>query len=355
MISKFKVVIAALVVTKLLTVLFPVDALAAGATLGLVTGSSSGTYIKIGQDVAQVAGKQGVQIDVKESSGSIENIKRINSSENASLGILQSDVLNYLKRLDKPEFQDKIKDLRVIYPLYSEEVHVFGKKEITSLKDLNGKRVAVGEEGSGSWLTAMNLFSILDIKPAQIVRTSPAKGVAEVIRKSVDAAIFVGGKPLQLFKNLENYSSLSEENKQNLQSFHFIPVVGDDVLSEYDSSQISDDDYSFVSGDVATVSVRSLLVSYDFAESKSSTGKARCEAIGKTAAAIRNNLKQMQEDKTNFHPKWADVNLDAEIKTWKRDDCAEAASEFTSAEPEDDLEKALLGEIRQKNKPSEQN
>src|SRR5690242_2080317 len=67
-------------------------------TLGIVTGPKTGTYYAIGKDIAQVAAKSNITVDVKPSQGSIDNIKRINSSENAALGIVQSDVLGFLSR-----------------------------------------------------------------------------------------------------------------------------------------------------------------------------------------------------------------------------------------------------------------
>ena len=50
----------------------------------MVTGSQTGTYIKFGNDIAGVAKTVGLEILVKDSQGSIDNIKRINSKENAN-------------------------------------------------------------------------------------------------------------------------------------------------------------------------------------------------------------------------------------------------------------------------------
>ena len=72
--------------------------LRADEVIGIVSGPKTGTYYAIAKDISQVAGKAGVSVDVKTSEGSIDNIKRINSSENAALGIVQSDVLGFLSR-----------------------------------------------------------------------------------------------------------------------------------------------------------------------------------------------------------------------------------------------------------------
>src|SRR6185295_12881538 len=97
-------------------------------------------------------------------------IKRINSSENAALGIVQSDVLGFLSRSKNPDSVRMASNLRMIFPFYNEEVHVLARNEIKSFKDLQGKKVAIGEDGSGNMLTSVNLFSMMGITPAESLK-----------------------------------------------------------------------------------------------------------------------------------------------------------------------------------------
>src|SRR5579862_3629075 len=132
-------------------------ALISGAALaddgiGIVTGPKTGTYYAFGKDIAQVAARAGLDVDVKSSEGSVDNIKRINSSENAALGIVQSDVLGFLSRSKNPESMRIAGNLRMVFPFYNEEVHVLARRNIHSFADLQGKKVAIGEEGSGNML-----------------------------------------------------------------------------------------------------------------------------------------------------------------------------------------------------------
>ena len=91
--------------------------------IGMVTGSKTGTYIQFGNDIAGVAKTVGLDILVKDSQGSIDNIRRINSKENATFGIVQSDVLGFLSRSENPEMRLVAGRLRLIFPFYNEEVH----------------------------------------------------------------------------------------------------------------------------------------------------------------------------------------------------------------------------------------
>jgi TRAP-type uncharacterized transport system, periplasmic component len=149
--------------------------------IGMVTGSKTGTYIQFGNDIAGVAKTVGLDILVKDSQGSIDNIKRINSKENATFGIVQSDVLGFLSRSESPEMRQVASRLRLIFPFYNEEVHLFASKSIQSFNDLQGKRVVVGEQGSGTWLTAMNLLQLTGVKPVELLNMPPLQGVTAVL------------------------------------------------------------------------------------------------------------------------------------------------------------------------------
>ncbi len=122
-----------------------VQAQAAG--IGMVTGSKTGTYIRFGRDIAKVAKYKGVDIIVKQSEGSLANIRRMMSKENAALGIVQSDVLGFLKTSSEANMRRISSRLRLVFPFYNEEVHLFARKEIQQLSDLNGKRVASVPKG----------------------------------------------------------------------------------------------------------------------------------------------------------------------------------------------------------------
>lgn len=288
-----------------------------GDTIGVVTGPKTGTYYAFGKDIAQAAAKEHIIIEVKPSEGSIDNIKRINSSENAALGIVQSDVLGFLSRSKNPESMRMAGNLRMVFPFYTEEVHVLARKNIQSFAELRGKKVAVGEEGGGSMLTATNLFALMDVTPGELRKLPPTKGVVAVLEGQLDAVVFVGGKPVRLFKNLEDLT-LPENQKYAamLSQVHFLPLDDPRMLEEYKPAQITSADYSFVQGRVPTVAVQAVLVSYDLSQSND---KKRCERLGLLAKALRHELPALQE---KGHPKWKEVNFAAPSGIWKKDVCA---------------------------------
>lgn len=327
----------------------------AAPSIGMVTGSKTGTYIAIGKDMAKISEKNGVTINVLDSKGSIDNIRRITSKEKVGLAIVQSDVMGFLSRSKNPDSIDIANKLRLVVPFYNEEVHILARKSITSLADLDGKRVVVGSEGSGSMITSVNLFSMLGITPGQMFKIEPPQGVVAVLNGEVDAVVFVGGKPVKMFKNMESISGIKVgPNAGKLDQVHFLPIDDKRLQSEYKPAVITQADYSFVEKDVPTVSVTSLLVTFDYTRKNDPYYNEQCQNMAKLVAALRDNLIDL---KSSGHPKWKEVDLTAEVGNWKRDECtapviasikAPAAARPTELTPKQDnaLENDLLNVIR---------
>lgn len=314
--------------------------------IGMVTGPLTGTYVQIGGDISRMAKREGVNLIVKESSGSIDNITRISSAENAALGIVQSDVLGYLIRSQNPESARIAKNLRIVFPFYREEVHVLARRDIATFAGLNGKRVVVGGEGSGSWLTSMNLLSMMEVEPRKLLRLPPPEGAMAVLKGQADAMILVGGKPMKLFKNLEDLARIENPAYPALlDGVHFLPLDDPRVLKEYVPSTITTADYNFVTGTVPTAAVTSVLVSFNFSDTQNPYAQQRCEMLGKTAAAIRNNLEYLRE---HGHPKWREVDPDGEVKAWKPDPCVAHYAVSPKDAVKENLEKDLLKDIQKR-------
>jgi TRAP transporter TAXI family solute receptor len=329
----------------------------ASKPIGMVTGSKTGTYIQIGQDIAGIAATKGLPIEVKESKGSIENIRRISSSENASLGIVQSDVLGYLRRSKNADFARLAGSLKLVYPFYKEEVHILARKDIRSFADLAGKKLIVGTEGSGHWLTAMNLLAMTDVQPAELLRLAPPEAVIAVLKGRADAMVFVGGKPVKLFANLASLEQSKDPAYRALLSqVHFLPMQDPKMLGEYETSTLTQSDYPFVVGEpVPTIAVTAVLVSFSFEGKPSAYASARCGQIHDVAATIRDHMPQLQ---ANGHPKWKEVDINRNLNIWEKDRCVDspksAIASKASATGGNPIEQELLGTIENRwQKPAE--
>jgi TRAP transporter TAXI family solute receptor len=307
--------------------------------IGMVTGSTTGTYFQFGQDIAKLARAAGLEILVKESEGSIDNVRRLVSLENAALGIVQADVLGFLSRAQDPEVRRISERLRLVFPFYNEEVHLLARKEIRRFADLDGKRVVVGTKGSGNWLTSHNLLRMLNIKPAERIELPPPEGASAVLGGEADAMVYVAGKPVKLFttfRELQNHPQYAPLVK----AVHFVPLQHESMLQEYVATTIGPDDYVWLSEAIPTVAVKAVLISFDFSSRSSPYYQQRCEQLAKVGRVVRENFAELQRA---GHPKWKEVELDQELKLWKRDACSQPE--------EDDLVTALT-EILKGKRPS---
>lgn len=310
--------------------LFGITLLFAGplhAAIGMMTGPKTGTYYAIGQDIADIASKQKLQLKLRPSSGSIENLETMaDRTENAALGIVQADVMAFLEQSAQPHSKEIQRKLRMVMPLYKEEIHVLARKEIPDFAALMDKRVVVGSSGSGSMMTSVNLFRLLGIKPAKLYQEDAPEAIIAVMTGRADAMIFVGGKPLPMFENLQQLNDTANADMAPLlKQVHFLPIKGNDALFEqYEAATLSSADYRYVDEDVSTLAVRSVLVTFDFTRKDTPYYRARCEQLATLGTGLVKSLEQLQR---TGHSKWKEVAPARSLGLWQRDACAWPAIE----------------------------
>src|SRR5262245_12705049 len=96
--------------------------------LGLVTGSEKGTYYQFGLNLQALAKQKGINLAVYPSKGSIQNVFAVYQRPGVQMGIVQSDVLAFVARVETDPVLKRIaKKTKMIFPLYNEEVHPLGR------------------------------------------------------------------------------------------------------------------------------------------------------------------------------------------------------------------------------------
>lgn len=303
--------------------------------VGMVTGSKTGTYFRFGNDIAKIAAARGLNIKVKNSKGSLDNILRLDSRENAAFAIVQSDVLKFLKDSKDHSMQRTASRLRLIFPFYNEEVQLLAHKSIKRFQDLNGKRVVYGPVGSGNLITATNLFHMMGVKPQpdpekNYMHLTPPLAVEAVLLGKADAMIYVAGKPTKLFSNLADLRN-EPEYRGLLDEVHFLRLDDARMLKEYAASSIGPSDYPWVKETIPTVAVKAVLISFDFSARSSPYYDLRCSQLGTLGRVIRTNIKHLRQ---TGHPKWREVDLDEGIGTWQFDTCSQKSPPRRVAQPD---------------------
>lgn len=184
------------------------------------TGPTDGTYFPIGQAIAGIishpsnvehcdrgaCGPQGLIATVQTSAGSIENVADVNSGRAAS-GLAQADVVSAAVSGQGPfRRTGALKHLAVIAGLFPEEVHVVAstKSHIGSIAQLRDKRVSLGDEDSGTAVTALAVLHAYRIPERRIeAHHMDSDTAADALQKGkIDAFFFVGGAPVGLVADL---------------------------------------------------------------------------------------------------------------------------------------------------------
>ena len=276
----------------------------------ILTGGPNGTYIQIGRDLAAVAGACGLNYTVHESAGSLENFLGVRKRSNTQFGIVQSDVLEYLKTYasDDPSIARAIFGVRIAFPLYNEEVHILARRDITSLGGLNGKRVAVGVEDSGTFLTASLVLDLAGVQPSERVTINATQSMERLLAGDIDAFFYVAGAPTKLFQS----------DQIDPARFHLLPISDPTLSSVYVPTSIPGGTYPFQPDPIDVVAVKAVLMTYEYNAGKNEYHRLSCKSVSDLSNLILTNYRQLQEV---GHPKWKSVDLNDIPPGWDIGDC----------------------------------
>lgn len=275
---------------------------AAGTDLGLITGNEGGAYYQLGQDLKRLLKANGVNLTVHPSNGAVDNIYAVSQRPGVQLAIVQSDVLTFVAAQQaNPTIARIAQGIRLIFPLYDEEVHVVARRELTTLEALAGKRVAIGREGSGTYLTARLLFKLANVTPAEMVPIDGGEALAQLKAGQLDALVAVIAHPIGRFR-----TEVKAED-----GFALTPITTPAILERYAATEIPAGTYAWQATPVSTVAVKAVLVAYD-------AQRRECESIGRLAQHVTVGIEWLSR---HGHPLWRRVDLEQRIKGWEQYDC----------------------------------
>ena len=272
----------------------------------IMTGASTGTYVRIGRDIAALGAQCGKTLNVVESAGSLENFVGVRNRRNTQFGIVQSDVLEYLKTFEAndPEVQQAVRGVRIMFPLYNEEVHVLARKDISDLKGLADRRIAVGKKDSGTFLTSSLILDILQVKGGERLPLNPDEALPKLLSGEIDAFFYVAGAPAPLFG----------DGKIDPEKFHLLPISDPALLSTYTPSRLDADTYSFQKEPLDLIAVKAVLMTYDYDVKRNAYQRQSCDAVADFSSLILSHLDTLAE---TGHPKWKTVDLTALPPGWQ--------------------------------------
>jgi uncharacterized protein len=176
-----------------------------GQFITIGTGGVTGVYYPTGGAICRLVNKDrathGVRCSVESTGGSIYNINTMRQGE-LDMGVVQSDVqYNALNGVGE-DFEDQgaFEDLRAVFSVHPEPFTVvaLAGAEIETFDDLKGKRVNVGNPGSGQRSTMEVLMDRKGWTMDDFALASELKSAEQsqaLADNKVDAIVFTVGHP----------------------------------------------------------------------------------------------------------------------------------------------------------------
>lgn len=279
----------------------------------ILTGGPNGTYIQIGRDLSREMGRCGLTLNVRESAGSLENFLGVRKRRHTQFGIVQSDVLEYLKTYasEDQDIARAIFGVRIAAPLYNEEVHILAKRELGGLADLNGKRVAVGVEDSGTFLTSSLVLDLAGVSPSERLTINAGDSMDALRAGEIDAFFYVAGAPTKLFQSADIDGS----------RFHLLPIENETLKAVYVPANLPAGTYPFQQEQVNVIAVKAVLMTFEFTPERNGYHQQSCKAVSDLSHVLVSRFRTLQE---TGHPKWKDVDLNSLPPGWNVSECVNA-------------------------------
>lgn len=187
--------------------------------LVIATGGVSGVYYPLGCAIAEILNNSidSIHVTVRETGGSAENIRLMGKGE-AQLAIVQNDIMDYAYR-GIFMFPERFQNISTIATLYPEVIQIVASKEsgIKSIEDLRGKRVSIGDVGSGGEFNAKQILEGYGIQLDEIQKYNLSfKESADKIKNGeIDACFLTSGIPNKAVEELTKSTEIE-----------LIPIIG---------------------------------------------------------------------------------------------------------------------------------
>ncbi len=166
------------------------------------TGSTTGVYYPAGSAIARMVNNKPaykIKMSVESTGGSVYNINAVLNGE-LDFGIAQSDLqYDAWKGIGRWKDSKNHQDLRSVFALHPESITLVAtqKSGINSVKDLKGKRVNLGDQGSGSLANALAVLKTAGLDENSVKPEYVKLGETPVLIKDgrIDGFFFTVGHP----------------------------------------------------------------------------------------------------------------------------------------------------------------
>ena len=269
------------------------------------TGGVTGVYYPTGGAICRLVNKtrkeHGIRCSVESTGGSVYNLNTIKAGE-LDMGVAQSDV-QYQAYYGTDQFKEQgpDKDLRAVFSIHPEPYTVVARADagVKNFQDLKGKRVNIGNPGSGQRSTTEVLLGAMGWTVADFKLASELKAAEQssaLCDNKVDAIVYVVGHPNG---SIQEASSSCDSVVVNVSGPAVDKLVADN--SYFRKAVIPGGMYRGTDTDTNTFGVGATFVS---------SAKVPADVIYNVVKAVFENFEDFQK----LHPAFANLKKEEMIK-----------------------------------------
>ncbi|MBX2856449.1 MAG: TAXI family TRAP transporter solute-binding subunit, partial [Rhodobacteraceae bacterium] len=176
--------------------------------ISIGTGGVTGVYYPTGGAICRLVNRErkehGIRCAVESTGGSVYNINTIKAGE-LEFGVAQSDWQHHAYNGTSKFADNPFPDVRAMFSVHPEPftLLVRGDSGITSFEGLKGKRVNVGNPGSGQRATMEIVMDAFGISMDDLALATEYKGsemAKQICDDNIDAMIYTIGHPAAAIK-----------------------------------------------------------------------------------------------------------------------------------------------------------
>tara|TARA_R110002096_G_scaffold202411_1_gene387103 strand:+ start:3209 stop:4189 length:981 start_codon:yes stop_codon:yes gene_type:complete len=268
------------------------------------TGGQTGVYYVVGQSICRLVNRgsaeHGIKCTAPSTGGSIDNINAIKNGDR-QMGVAQSD-WQYHAYNGTSKFEGEGYDkLRAVFSVHSEPFTVVARKDanIATFDDLKGKRVNIGNPGSGQRATMDVVleakgWTIDDFALASELKSAEQAGALG--DNKIDAMVFTVGHPSG---SIQEATTTTDANLVSVEGPAIDKLVADNPF--YAKATIPGGMYKGTDTDTNTFGVKATFVS---------SSDVPEETIYQVVKAVFDNFDRFKK----LHPAFADLKEEDMIR-----------------------------------------
>ena len=167
----------------------------AASAATIATGPSDGSYFQIARDIKNVAGKEGMEIQVMSTKGSLENIQLLGTGK-VDLAIVQLDALRFVSEVLKQQNLDLFDSIKVVLNVYRRNTCAQQQERHPDFLSARRQARVGGHRGGRDRDYRRGALVRLRSMKATVSFDSFDDAMKKLEQGNLDAVMFVGGAPV---------------------------------------------------------------------------------------------------------------------------------------------------------------